>query len=102
MISLAFFGGRPFIILRCRAADMVPRCFRSNEDVHFDVYSGITIYAAKRNPMNRAFPQAAKRGAADTAKCERPPLSSSIVRDQRILTARPVKVATRRQFGICG
>ena len=62
--------------MRGAAAYMIPGSLGIDEDVHLDLYAGIAINAAERDPMYGSVACPAERGATTAAKAQAPPWRS--------------------------
>jgi hypothetical protein len=95
------YAWRMLLKLWRAATNMVPRCLGTDEYMHFDLDSWVTIDTAKRKPMNFSLPQTAQRGATAAAEADRPSVTRIRSR-QRTPAGCPIDPATRRKLGICG
>lgn len=59
--------------MRGAAAYMIPGSLGIDEDVHLDLYAGITINAAQRDSMYRTVAGPAERGTTTAAEAQAPP-----------------------------
>src|SRR5262245_66279552 len=63
---------RSFTILRCVAADVVPRCFRADEQVRLDLHARVAVDAAERDTMHGPGVQTGERRPASSTEAESP------------------------------
>jgi len=59
-------------MLRGVAADVIPRCLRSNEDVHLDLNAGVAVNCTETDSMYFALVHPTERGTAGFAEVQTP------------------------------
>src|SRR5262245_1115230 len=87
-----------FVVLRCIAADVIPRRLRADEDVLLDLDAGIAVDAAERHAVNDVTVPTAQRGAAGAAEREAPS-GCGLVASDVVGAARP-RERTRLDLGV--
>lgn len=59
---------RKLLVLRRMPADVIPRCFGPDEDVHLDLNTWVTVHASERHSVYFSGGRTAQRGATSTTE----------------------------------
>src|SRR5882757_733704 len=89
-----------FKMLRGVATDVIPRCLRSNEDVHLDLNARIAVNCTESDSMYVSLVHPAERGAAGLAEAQTPSRSGLIL-SQIVFPAGP-REGTGCDLRVCG
>src|SRR6266700_7816863 len=91
---------RKLKMLRGVATDVIPRCLRTNEDVHLDLNARIAFNCTESDSMYLSLVHPAERGAAGLAEAQTPSRSGLIL-SQVVFPIGP-REGTGCDFRVCG
>jgi hypothetical protein len=79
---------RELLVLGGAPADVVPRSFGTDEDVHIDLDTGVAVHGSERHTVHFSGGRAAQRAATATTEAKAPSESGFVVA-QIVFTGNP-------------